>query len=63
MYQLTTSRQNDPASLACGESELKDFNFLCSLLKQLRDQVKNYQIEKLHTSCVDGQPGIDILPR
>ena len=55
--------------MACGESELKYFNFLFSLLKQLLelfqgiDQVKNYQIKKLHKSCVDGQPGIDIFPR
>ena len=69
MYQLTTFRQNNSASLACGESELKYFNFLFSLLTQLLElfqgigQVKNYQIKKLHKSCVDGQPGIDIFPR
>ena len=35
MYKLTTFRLNNSASLTCGESELKYFNFLFHYLKQL----------------------------
>ena len=35
MYKLTTFRLNNWASLTCGESELKYFNFLFHYLKQL----------------------------